>query len=631
MQFRPDIEGLRAVAVLLVVLFHAKLAFPGGYVGVDVFFVLSGYLITGILLKERTNTGRIDLPRFYARRARRLLPASLLMVVVTAVVASQILSPLEQNLLSRTVLAVALYSSNLLFAWYSGDYLAQLLDYDPWLHTWSLGVEEQFYLVWPVLLLLGARLGRVRSVLGALVGIGLVASVAVTWVDASLAFFLSPLRAWEFGVGALALVLQDRLGGLRGAGVGGVGLGAVVVAALLYTEELAFPGLWAVLPVGGTAVVLVAGATTPENPVSKALGSAVGREIGRLSYGWYLWHWPLLVLARHQVQRELGTVEAVVLLLVSLGIAKLSFHLWEQPLRHAALLEPRWRALVVGLAASALVAAFGFGWTQWAKALGRSPELAPFTEALTARHMPKRCHLDTKRSELQADRCHWGPEGAPHVVLHGDSHASQWFEVLRGAAERGEIRLTALTKSGCRPLPEPIWDATRKRPFTECATWVKRVQEALPELDPDVVVVQANSAPEVLPEQWVEGLPSLVEATRRADARLVFLQAMPRDVDMNFLCPPRQIVRGGDPAACRFAPGDDDGYGAAIDGLVGQRGVEIVELNDLICPRDDQGRCLLMREGVPIWRDPFHVSVPFVKSIGPTFLERLELGRAAGR
>jgi peptidoglycan/LPS O-acetylase OafA/YrhL len=209
---RADIEGLRGIAVLLVVLYHAGIPFvPGGYIGVDVFFVLSGYLITGLLIDEFEKTGRLDLLGFYARRARRLLPASCVMLLVVALVGTLVLSPLEMKPLAGTTLWTAVYSSNLWFLRFASSYFDPAADTNPLLHTWSLAVEEQFYMLWPVLILAVLRYGRGRRKLAwamlALAALSLGGAIYFTRTNQPWAFFFSPLRAWEFAVGGLAVMV----------------------------------------------------------------------------------------------------------------------------------------------------------------------------------------------------------------------------------------------------------------------------------------------------------------------------------------------------------------------------------------------------------------------------------------
>ena len=293
--FRPDIQGLRALAVLFVVFYHARFPFfSGGYVGVDVFFVISGYLISGLLLREMERTGSIALLNFYARRIRRLLPAASVMLLATMVMARLWLSPLEQVELAPSVFFSAVYASNLWFASRATDYLAGDVHDNLLLHTWSLSVEEQFYLVWPALILLAARIRvarqlrtRVLVAMAVLFGVSLGIGLWVTKVSQPWAFFGSPMRAWEFAAGGLAFMLTRRVArwpdGIRN-GLVALGFAVTVCAVLLFDDRTPFPGLAALVPVGGTALMIVAG--TGRGFMTRWLGTPVMQLIGNISYSW---------------------------------------------------------------------------------------------------------------------------------------------------------------------------------------------------------------------------------------------------------------------------------------------------------------------------------------------------------
>ncbi len=330
--FRPDIEGLRGVAVLLVVLFHAGIAgVAGGFIGVDVFFVISGFLITGLLLREREQTGSVDLLRFYARRARRILPAAVVVIAITLPVAVLVLDPLSRAPVVIDGLASALSIGNIRFAFVAGDYFSTVGTSSPFLHFWSLGVEEQFYLIWPLLLIVAGRSSRPRLgiglVLGSVIVSSLVANLVITDAAVNWAFYSLPTRAWQLAIGGL-LALASLPGGARlprpsarSAGsarsarsarsakptaalaeppamllavVGWLGLVVVLWSAGALDESIAYPGAYALVPTLGAAAMIAAGAS-PFGP-RLALGLPPLRFLGRISYSLYLWHWPLLVL-----------------------------------------------------------------------------------------------------------------------------------------------------------------------------------------------------------------------------------------------------------------------------------------------------------------------------------------------
>jgi peptidoglycan/LPS O-acetylase OafA/YrhL len=374
-EFRGDIEGLRAVAVILVLLYHAQIpVISGGYVGVDVFFVLSGFLITGILLRERTRTGTISLPNFYARRARRILPAAALVLLVTVVLSTLLLPPLRMPDIAQDATAAGFYVSNIRFGIQATDYLQSQLPPSPLLHYWSLGVEEQFYIFWPALVILathGAKVGR--SSVGRRIGvaaaivsaISLVAAIWMTNVNQPLAFFSLPTRAWELGIGAMLAVSTTRLEALPGklaAAMGWAGLAAILLSAVVLTADTPFPGTAALLPTIGAGLVVAGGFRKSAASVGRVLALRVPRYIGRISYSLYLWHWPLLVIPAAAIGANLSLPARVGLLGVAFLLSAASQRWIEEPIRLGRVVGTRpFKNLAMAAGLSCIVATSSFG------------------------------------------------------------------------------------------------------------------------------------------------------------------------------------------------------------------------------------------------------------------------------
>ncbi len=368
--FRPDVEGLRAVAVVAVVLFHARLsAFTGGFVGVDVFFVLSGFLITRLLLRELATSGTISLPAFWARRARRLLPASCVVIVVTLIVAHWMLPPLGLHDLAIDALAAGVFSVNFVFAHRLGDYFGSQLGQtspSPLLHFWSLAVEEQFYLFWPALMLVLTRRPRqyARLLSTTIVVLGTASFVSSVWLTnhhPTWAFYLLPARMGELLCGAMVAVGASRFPAISANGravAAWIGVLGIAVAVVRYDSATLFPGTATILPVFSTALILIAGGDGRSR-----FGPAVVLEIaplqwiGRHSYAIYLWHWPALVLADAKFG-PLSLVQRFVVIAISVVLAAISLRLVEDPVRHSerlAAIPRRGLMLGAGLCALALV------------------------------------------------------------------------------------------------------------------------------------------------------------------------------------------------------------------------------------------------------------------------------------
>ena len=366
MRYRPEIDGLRAIAVAAVILFHAGFAlFSGGFVGVDVFFVISGFLITSIIVEE-LKTGRFSVLRFYERRARRILPALFTVMAACVPFAYRLLSPDDLKDFAQSLAAICLFASNVLF-WGESGYFDTQAELKPLLHTWSLAVEEQFYVVFPLLLLAAWRLGRgvLLSLIGAIAVASLFLSVDEVRNFPSAAFYLLPSRAWQLLVGALASFAADRWSTVDGKGasgpiagevVGWGGMAMIILALFLFDERTPFPGLNAALPTIGTALVLLC--ASDRTSVGRMLGWRPLVGLGLISYSAYLWHQPLFAFTKHALLADLPADLAIVLCAATIVLACLSWRFVEQPFRDRSLIS---RGAVFALSAVGMAAFVGLG------------------------------------------------------------------------------------------------------------------------------------------------------------------------------------------------------------------------------------------------------------------------------
>jgi peptidoglycan/LPS O-acetylase OafA/YrhL len=530
--FRPDVEGLRAVAILAVLVCHAGVPFfAGGYVGVDVFFVISGFLITRLLLGEMEARRTVSLRGFYARRAKRLLPLSALLLAAIGVLSLLIFSPLRATETSGDIVSSALYVANWHFAAQSIDYFAQGLEPSPVLHLWSLAIEEQFYLVWPGLMLavtwwFRKRRRKVRPVLGLTVTLIFVVSllfgIVLTDQTPAAAYFSTFGRAWELALGAmLALLGAVRLPRHAAAALGWLGLAAIVYACLAFTATTPFPGVAALVPTLGTAALILAGSsvhTQPGGAPAGLLSLAPVRHIGRVSYSWYLWHWPFLVFAAAlfgplSVAAGLAVVAAAWLPSVA------SHALVEDPVRRARSLArlPN-RAILLGAACTGVAVVSGIlvsnlqpsfqtasaNEVKGAAALPEQPR--PQQTAAAVRPNPLRARADRSRAfydgclvgieGTNSNRCLYGdPSGKRTLILFGDSHAMQYFSPLEALAEEHHWRLIALTKAECTPGEVRVRSMVVDREYSQCDAWresaLARIEEAG---DSAMVVMSGDTA-----------------------------------------------------------------------------------------------------------------------------------------
>ena len=346
-RFRPDIEGMRAVAVGLVLLYHGFNApFTGGFVGVDVFFVISGFLITNLLLREKERHGHISIARFYARRVRRILPAATLVVLAAVLVAYGRLGFIAGNQIATDAKWTAVFAANIHFGLISTDYLGSQLPPSPLQHMWSLGVEEQFYLLWPVLflglvLIVHGRRHRIALTvaLSSLISVSFAWSVIETKSNATWAYFSPLTRAWELALGALVAVLATVAARIRPSWLTELlslcGLAGIVISALVLNSSTAYPGSAVALPVISTALLIATGCANQRTFVGRALALRPLQWIGARSYSLYLWHWPFLTIAAEYLGKKLSVTQSAGLLLCALAATAITYRLIENPIRHA--------------------------------------------------------------------------------------------------------------------------------------------------------------------------------------------------------------------------------------------------------------------------------------------------------
>jgi peptidoglycan/LPS O-acetylase OafA/YrhL len=491
--YRPDIDGLRALAVVPVLLYHAHLfGMRGGFVGVDIFFVISGFLITGILRSD-VATGRFSLTRFYDRRIRRILPAYFVVALATTFAATFILPPQELTNYGRRLASSAAFVSNFFFA--RTGYFAPSSADNPLLHTWSLSVEEQFYVVWPLLMatLCLPRFARWRgtAILGAF-ALSLAAASYEAFAHPATAFYSSPLRAWELLLGAIiAFGFMPDASRRTNEWLGVIGIAAIAASILLYSDGgTVFPGIAALLPCLGTGLIIAAGqngATT----AGRLLSARPLVFIGRISYSLYLWHWPIICLARIYLGHELQPLEAAAALLASFCLATLSWHFvenpvraWRPPKRRAMPLSlPLGGAILASLLVTGVVIDKARGWPQ------RMPEDARIaaSEKVPAKGASG-CLTGANDRRGPREDCLFGAASTPRAVLLGDSHASAFAPALDAIARQRGFAVRQWTKASCAPLlSRELWPTKES---TICRDYLKAALNriaATPELDTIII------------------------------------------------------------------------------------------------------------------------------------------------
>ena len=641
-EFRSDIEGMRAVAIVMVVAFHSRIGlFRGGFVGVDVFFVLSGYLITDLLAREIERTGRVSFRKFYARRAKRLLPASLTLVISTLLLSFAILSPLEVVHVAQTALATGSYTSNLWFMFKHTDYFGLGVAGNPLLHTWSLAVEEQFYLAWPALLVICMKRNRSRmvaaGVLALLAALSLGSSIWLTYWFQPIAFFSTPTRTWEFAVGGLAALLQEnaRLKFLRHGAFAWLGAASVLASGIFIRGTQGFPGALALLPVAGTALIVFAGKySIGDSGVMRVLKHPIAQKIGGLSYSWYLWHWPVLVFGQILFPHGgWGTLLAI--LLTGFAAAWLSYHLIESPLRFNPKLttKPAY-ALALGAAltlAGMLVSGFALGWADHLEST--TPEVA-FLRASSGSPEDDRCSTGFRSDRLMV--CSFGAVGPRTLVLFGDSHAGQWIPATRELQIAG-WHVVTLLKSSCPSASIVVYNPHLQRDDENCTAWREKALMYIRNTKPAVVVLCNSSGyvkrplfedpyARVTPKQWEEGMRATLERLDTEVTSVLLLRDTPRTSFDIPVCLSRSqshpyLFSAQDCMLQEQNSIAEPVWRAERTAAKGLSYVVTADLTDYFC---SEGKCNPIIDDIVVYRDGNHITTAFSASLAPVLAARLQ-------
>jgi peptidoglycan/LPS O-acetylase OafA/YrhL len=662
--YRPTVDGLRAVAILGVVAYHAGVpGITGGFVGVDVFFVISGFLITGLLRQEIVTSGGLSITKFYARRARRILPALTVVLVTTVLLGFFLLPPGKaRHELGASAVASALFLANQYFLTSTGGYFDGPSVLKPLLHLWSLAVEEQFYLVWPALLLAIARFAppeaRVAWMRRAILALSLASFLLSTyWVKTrpDAAFYVSLGRAWELGAGAFLALLESQR--YRAAARPAIVAGAAMIVAsfLLLESGTRFPGPAAVPAVLGTALIIWGDAISP-NLISRILSSRPAVAIGLVSYGWYLWHWPLLAFARNARLMAVDRTADTAWVLLALVLAALMLRFIENPIRFGRRSRTVRTGAVLTAAAGSIAATIALASTQLTH---EGPATASARARLAARAAADepaaanlRCLVERRPGAGPSPACRFGAAGAPvEFVVWGDSHGASWTSLVNALQREGRPAYLQFTMMGCRPLSAQARDRN-DAPCVEFRREVLAEIARLREQGLKGVIIAGRWPPLIGVERSVfderaepAGVRELVRTLRagpaappapaphtdvlQADLRLTFAALRAAGVRTLVLLDPPEMnypvanclyFRFERPATCGISRKDYERDYAPIAATfrhvaAGDPGVRVFDPVDYFC--DARGCPVLDRTGAPTMVDADHVSHSAAAALAP--------------
>jgi peptidoglycan/LPS O-acetylase OafA/YrhL len=657
-RFRPDIQGLRAIAVVSVALYHAGVpVLRGGYVGVDVFFVISGFLITRQLFDETVARGQVRLIGFYSKRFRRLLPPVVVVVGFTVVVAHFVLPHDQLKSLIKDVYFTSFYGINYHFASEGVQYQNAAAPPSALQHFWSLAVEEQFYVGWPILITVCALIGRrrFRRPLTVAVIVGLSAatlyySIKISATNASVGYFSLQTRAWELGFGAIVALTADqwaRLPALLARLMGWAGFTAILATAVLYSDRTVYPGVAAVVPVGGAALLIASGVLrNPGTPETALLERPWMQYGGKMSYAWYLWHWPMLILLPAWVGHSLNVWENVEIVCLAFWFAVLTYFL-ENAAHRSSWSVHKWASAGVMLSACvALLALVSGAFVPSLATTGTVRQAAALTGADTAavqaalttsititklprnltptlakaaKDVPLPTSCLASLTATTSPACVLGdPHATKTAVLLGDSHANQWRTPLSNLAKANHWRLIELAKAACPIADTVIWEADLKRNYTECDAFRASVKAQLASLRPGLIIAsQSNAVPwtSVTDSQWAAKTVTALTGLASKKTRVVYIGDSPTTTADTLPCLQTHLA---DARKCGYLRQDAFGiffnrYQVLGEKLLAAKIGYLDSLNYFCTPT----RCPSVVQNMVVHRDTGHITDTYAKWLQP--------------
>lgn len=658
-KFRPDIEGVRAISSVTVMLYHAGFAFmAGGFTGVDVFYVLSGFLVTGGLLREAEKRGKINFPDFMGRRFRRLLPVSAIVIILTVLATYHWMGPTAGNSVAEDAVWTSLFMANWRFISVGTDYLGAQSTASPLQHYWTLAIEGQFYIAWPLMMMILAVIARkvvglsMRTITAAVLVVMFIVSywwsIVSTPGDATVAYFSTWTRAWEIAVGCLLAVYLPqilRLSSAIGSWLMIAGVALIIASCFIIQGDTPFPGWIAILPVTGAAAVVTGGSVAANSPMDRVLQLPFLQMLGKYSYGMYLWHWPMLQIGPSIIGRPFSATAKVLVLILATITAGITYHLIEDPARNIAWLKQRTPAFSLAFGALLILAPIAV--SQNAIRTNReeapisieqaaldsypseSDVLAAVASSVDAEEWPEQApritnpayseECDVSRAATSSSACvHGDPDGSKVAVVYGDSHAAMWIPAFDLIGKANDWQIVQLNKPGCIAPDFPTYSNVVGGEYTACIEYRAWAIEKIAEIQPDLVIITSaydgalrsdngEKTTEGLDEAWESGLGKTIDAISPNAGRVIVLgdQAYPTQAGINCLeANPNDVKSCGDTV--------DDAvhaeHNAAEARVTEEHGAEYIDIVPWMCTDEF---CPAVINGITVHRDRMHINENF--------------------
>lgn len=643
-KYRIDIEGLRALAIILVVASHLNIHWlKGGFVGVDVFFVLSGYLVTGLLINEIEITGKINIIKFINRRLKRLLPALYFMVIATSLFSIIAISPHEQYRQAVYSKYVLLWISNIKLIFSNFDYFKNLEINNVLIHCWTLGVEQQFYLIWPFIILLIYKLSKITDTkkekvfylfISLILAISLFFCVFLTYKLQKWAFYSMPTRLWQFSIGGLSgFLLKEKNSFIiknniidKSFFIGISGIALIIFSAVSFRHNVPYPSFRSIVPSIGAALVIIAGSSTEKHLVSNLLSVKPMQWLGKISYSWYLWHWPVIALGRllHPLNDLIINVK---LIIISLFISVFSYYIVERPIRINNNFTKK-PAVAFGSFAILILICFIIS-SLWSKNIYefiKSPEQIKITNAKDDLPEIYSAGCDEWFNSSSVKICGSGSVDSKRTaMIVGDSVAAQWYPAIQSIFNSNEWKVLIITKSGCPFIDETIYYDRIGREYTECNVWRNKVTDKINFIKPDVVFL-SNARYGFNKEQWIYGLVRILDKIKNNIDNILIINSTPLLQFDGPECLSRQksqniLIPFSINCTTQYSGLSSDNINEWQSDASNQfDNVSTINMNDIICPDDI---CNAEINGIITYRDSQHLSATYAKSLSKNLAIRI--------
>lgn len=654
--YRTDLQGVRAIAVLMVIISHADLGFlSGGFVGVDIFFVLSGFLITGILVKEYELSSTLRYWRFLANRLKRLLPSLLFLIITVYLCASLLLSNYEFKHQTASGIFASTWTSNLYFAFTQFDYFSTFYDKDLFLHTWSLGVEEQFYLFWPLLIFSSLKILKLVSekrrvrlhfvcFLISIFILSFCLSIYWSYTNSIWGFYLMPARIWQFTLGALIFLLNKNIQPFSSKEIseeaskklkllsGFIGLIMILSSAVLIDINMTYPGYLAIFPAFGAALVILSSSQSNHVGVSALLSKPVLVWIGDRSYALYIWHWPVLILGYSLGYKE-TYFQVFTLFLITLFLAVFSFNFIEKPFWKGRFSKVETvRCILVSSLLIVVTCSSQLLYSNYQlEKLTNNPRIYDIS-ARTDIPIIYSMECDTWYHSSSLTPCVFKEDSFSKTLVYiGDSVGIQWFSAFQKIFKSPEWRIVVFTKSSCPIVDEDVFYSRIGKIYTVCTDWKKALLESLPTYSPDVIIIGSAISSNLSKEQWIDGSKKIFKRLKEVSSHLIVLTGTPILSFDGPSCVARikkyqDLLNANTVNQCseEISNSTSDLVASYIQEAVSDfDSVALLNLNDLVCP--EKNCSALTDDGIFVFRDNQHLTDSFVKLQAPIIRERLKV------